>query len=138
MANITLRDHPDSLPVVMFLLRKVRERSNAQASGAPCVPPGTVIRCDGVDSDNPGTKDRSALFVAFPYLAASKIKPGSTSHMESLHSPSSLAQFAYNHDPASDQQFYSKVDGVDAGRYLRVCHQWVLVLESSEETSPTI
>jgi hypothetical protein len=125
--------HEELVPVVLYLLQKVQERYEHESAYGSYVEPGTVLRCDGVNTNRPTDPDASVTFVSFPFIDVGKWRPPDAPKNASLHVPRGLFQSAYTHELAvnrDEQQTFRKMKGVKGNEYLRVPQLWALILQS--------
>ncbi|CAI6341476.1 unnamed protein product [Periconia digitata] len=130
--NILLQHNAELIPVVLYLLRKIRHEYEESSAYGCYIKPGTTLRCDGMDQSKRDKPDLSAIFMSVPYFDIGKWKPPNAPD-ESLHLPRGLFQSWYTQEAAMDRdgdQMFRKFKGVKAHEYLRVPQLWALVLNS--------
>ena len=131
--NTTLRHHSDLYPVVMFLLRKVRQRHEESSAYGSFIQPGTLLRCDGTEPLHWEKPDLSAIFVCCPYFDIGEKRPASPPSNVSLHLTRGLFQFNYPQEITLDReadQIFARMKGVQSHQYLRVPQLWAMILQS--------
>lgn len=135
MRGITTKYHEELLPVVISLFDNLRNKYEERAGFGSYIPPGTVLRCDGIDQSNPEKPDSSVLFTCFPYFDVGTGKPhGTPKDQESTLLSRGLFQNAYPREPTQDRDSNQVFQQIKQGwfkEYLRVDQLWSLVLASS-------
>jgi hypothetical protein len=131
--NFVLRYDEDTVPVVLYLLRHVRNEYEEQSAYGSYIHPGTVLRCDGTDSRHVDKPDLSAIFASFPYFDVSRGTPPTAPEDGSVHCPRGLFQSTYPQEAAEYRdadQMFGKFQDAEAGEYLRVPQCWTLLINS--------
>lgn len=135
MRDVTIRYHEELLPVVISLFDNLRTRYEKRGSSGSHIPPGTVLRCDGIDQSNTERPDFSVLFTSFPYFDVSAGKPhGTPKDHESTLLSRGLFQNAYPREPTQDRdgdQVFQHMRQEWFKDYLSVDQLWSLVIAST-------
>jgi hypothetical protein len=132
--NITLENHVESVPVVMYLLNNIQDNFEYDSAYGSYIQPGTVMRCDGRVRRQREQADISVVFMSFPFFDIGSGNIPDPPEDEALHLPRALFQQFYPHEETSDRdrsQQFRNFAQVKSGQYLRVPQLWVLILNST-------
>jgi hypothetical protein len=131
--NFALEHDEDLIPVILHLLRHVRDEYEERSANGSYIRPGTVLRCDGTDAKRTDKPDLSVVFISFPYFDLGTGNPPQAPKDVSNHSPRGLFQSEYPQEAAQDrdaEQMFRRFKHIRAGDYLRVPQLWAMVLHS--------
>ncbi|KAF3050681.1 hypothetical protein E8E11_009871 [Didymella keratinophila] len=131
--NVAFDLHPDSVPVVMYLLNNIKDNYEQTSAYGRYIEPGTVIRCDGRERKQRDKPDISVTFVSFPYFDLGSGDIPAAPKDDTLHMARALFQQFYpkeNTKDRDDDQQFRRIKLIRDGHYLRVPQLWLLILNS--------